>query len=245
VYIGRDETDQPVTARASDRAYELLRDEILEWKLEPGTVLGEVEYAARLGISRTPLREAFGRLTADGLLSAEFGRGLVVTAVSTEDVAELFELRQALEQQAARLAAARRDPSDFAPLLERFGTAQDLVATDDPARREYYELVRDFDRAIDGAVHSGYLAAALAALRIHLARLRRLSQDNPARLIEAAAEHRLIVEAILAGDGDLAAHATHIHLHRSLSAILGNSLSNGPTPTERTTDGRHPARQNA
>ena len=76
--------------RASDRAYAALRDEILEWRLQPGTVLAEVEQAARLGISRTPLREALARLSADGLVEALPGRGLVVTAASFDSVAELF-----------------------------------------------------------------------------------------------------------------------------------------------------------
>ena len=209
-----------MASRASDRAYELLRDEILEWQLEPGAALGEVETATRLGISRTPLREALGRLQADGLVRADSGRGLVVTAVSTENVAELFELRQALEQQAARLAARRRDPAVFARLLDGFREAPELLRSDDPGRHSYYELVREFDRAVDEAVRSSYLVAALANLRIHLARVRRLSQDNPGRLLEAAGEHRMIVEAIRDGDAELAAHATHVHLAKSLGAIL-------------------------
>ncbi|RFA10188.1 GntR family transcriptional regulator [Subtercola boreus] len=225
-----------MASRASDRAYDLLRDEILEWQLEPGTTLGEVETAARLGISRTPLREALGRLQADGLL-AESGRGLVVTTVSTDNVAELFELRQALEQQAARLAAARRDPAVFADLLSRFRSAPALLAAEDPGRHDYYELVREFDASVDEAVRSSYLVSALANLRIHLARVRRLSQDNPERLLEAAGEHRMIVEAIHDGDADLAAHATHLHLHNSLRAILSTTH----TPATHTPETHAPA----
>ena len=96
-----------VSERASDRAYEALRSEILDGVLLPGTVLGEVEQSARLGVSRTPLREALSRLTADALVEPS-GRGLVVTELSTDSIRELYELRQALEEQAARLAAARR-----------------------------------------------------------------------------------------------------------------------------------------
>lgn len=217
-----------MASRASDRAYELLRDEILEWQLQPGTTLGEVETAARLGISRTPLREALGRLQADGLL-AESGRGLVVTAVSTENVTELFELRQALEQQAARLAAGRRDPAVFDELLARFREAPALLRSADPGRHDYYELVREFDRAVDAAVRSSYLVSALANLRIHLARVRRLSKDNPERLLEAAGEHRMIVQAIRDGDADLAAHATHVHLHTSLQQILAAEATRAET----------------
>src|SRR5699024_10836599 len=93
--------------RASDRAYTTLSEEIVEGTLEPGTVLGEVEQSARLGISRTPLREALSRLTANGLAAPSRGRGLVVTAVSLDEAPHLFDLRIALETLAARRAAER------------------------------------------------------------------------------------------------------------------------------------------
>ena len=73
-----------------------LREDIIEWRLPPGTVLGEVEQAERLGVSRTPLREALGRLTAEGLTRTAGGRGVVVTDISLEHIDELFELRETL-----------------------------------------------------------------------------------------------------------------------------------------------------
>lgn len=201
--------------KASDRAYEILRGEIIEWQLPPGTVLGEVEQAARLGVSRTPLREALGRLTADRLVEPQAGRGLVVTAVSLDDISELFEARQALEMRAAALAARRRDPAVFEELQRQFRRGPELLVN----RQSYYQLVARFDAALDEAAASPYLIAALAGLRTHLVRIRRLAQDDPGRLLAAAAEHLLIVDAIIAGDPELAAHATHIHLHRSLQSI--------------------------
>src|ERR1700761_4347382 len=99
--------------RASDRAYLTLRGEILDADLRAGTVLAEVEQSQRLGVSRTPLREALGRLAPEGPFSPHSGRGVVVTEVSADNVVELFELREALEVQAARLAARRRDVVRF------------------------------------------------------------------------------------------------------------------------------------
>lgn len=202
--------------RASDRAYRVLREEIVEWQLAPGTVLGEVEQAARLGVSRTPLREALSRLAADGLVESQAARGLVVTAVSLDNITELFEARQALEVQAASLAAARRDSTVFEALQEEFRNTQRLLADN----HGYYDLVSRFDEALDDAARSPYLIAALRGVRTHLVRIRRLAQDNPERLAAAATEHLLIVDAIVAGDAELAAHATHIHLYRSLQNIL-------------------------
>lgn len=214
----RQTPEAPSGARASDRAYQTLRSEIVRWQLQPGTVLAEVEQSARLGVSRTPVREALSRLAADGLV-APAGRGMVVTDVSLDSVAGLFELRQALETHAARLAAMRRDREVFDDLLRRFQAVPELLEADD-ARQAYYELVADLDRAVDEAVANPYLVSALASARLHLARVRRLAAASPQRLLDAAAEHALIVEAIGDGDPDLAAHATHVHLHRALTDSL-------------------------
>ena len=208
-----------VTQRASDRAYLTLRDEIVEWELRPGSVLGEVEQSTRLGVSRTPLREALARLVADGLVSSQSGRGLVVTNLSLASIREIFEVRQALEEQAARLAARRGDTAVFDQLEREFAAVNELLEHDDPARHAYYGLVARLDDAVDNAVDNSYLTAALATLRTHLVRVRRLAVDDPARLSAAAAEHLLIVQAIAARDPELAAHATQVHLHQALRNI--------------------------
>ncbi|MEO6504645.1 MAG: GntR family transcriptional regulator [Terrimesophilobacter sp.] len=220
--------------RASDRAYNTLRDEIVEWELPPGTVLAEVEQSQRLGVSRTPLRAALARLTADGLVAPQAGRGLVVTDVSLENIRELFEVRRALEEQAARLAAQRGQTEIFETLEHELLAASDLLEGDDPGRRAYYDLVRRFDEAVDDAVGNPYLVSALRGLRTHLARIRRHAKDDPARLRGAAAEHLTIVQAIIAHDAELAAHATHVHLHRALRNALATSTSTSTSDADRT-----------
>ena len=205
--------------RASDRAYAVLRDDIVEWRLRPGTVLAEVEQSERLGVSRTPLREALGRLTAEGLTTAAGGRGVVVTAISLEDIDELFELRETLEGKAAALAAERGDPEEFRQLHRELLAAPDLLSGDDPARHGYYGLVARFDAAIEAAVSNAYMAQAMGSLRVHLVRIRRLAVDDPARLTSAASEHAAIAEAIADRNPRLAEAATTVHLHRSLSHV--------------------------
>lgn len=209
------------TQRASDRAYQTLRDEIVRWELRPGSVLGEVEQSTRLGVSRTPLREALARLTADGLVAPQTGRGLVVTDLSLASIRAIFEVRQALEEQAARLAARRGDTAVFRQLEREFSAVNELLEYDDPSRHAYYALVGRLDDAIDDAVDNAYLTAALAILRTHLVRIRRLSVDDPARLTAAAREHLLIVQAIAARDSELAVHATQVHLYQALRSIQG------------------------
>ena len=131
--------------RASDKAYAALRDDIIEWRLLPGTVLAEVEQSARLGVSRTPLREALSRLTAEGLTTTAGSRGVVVTDISLEDIDELFELRETLEGKAAALAAERGDAATFEQLRLELLQAPELINGSDPTRHAYYELVGRLD----------------------------------------------------------------------------------------------------
>ncbi|MGO4806776.1 GntR family transcriptional regulator [Arthrobacter sp. 2MCAF15] len=204
--------------RASDKAYEALREDIIEWRLLPGTVLAEVEQSERLGISRTPLREALSRLTAEGLTTTG-GRGVVVTDISLDDIDELFELRETLEGKAAALAAERGDPAVFDALRRELLRAPELIGGQDPALHDYYGLVGRLDTAIDAAISNAYLAQAMRSLRVHLVRVRRLAADDADRLTAAAAEHAAIAEAIAAGNPRLAEAATTLHLHRSLSHV--------------------------
>jgi DNA-binding GntR family transcriptional regulator len=208
-----------VTMRASDKAYATLRDDIIEWRLAPGTVLAEVEQSERLGVSRTPVREALSRLSAEGLTTAAGGRGVVVTDISLEDIDEMFELRETLEGKAAALAAERGERSVFAGLHAELLRAPEMISDSDPARHEYYALVGRLDEAIDAAISNSYLAQAMRSLRVHLVRVRRLAADDAPRLHAAAVEHAAIAEAIAAGNARLAEAATTLHLHRSLAHV--------------------------
>lgn len=240
--------------RASDRAHEALRREIVEGLLPPGTVLGEVEQAARLGVSRTPLREALARLVSEGLADQTRGRGTVVSAVSPADVEQLFEVRIPLDVQAARLAARRAEPTVFAELAARFRVAErqgpdpvdasaadgedvdaaasDAAASDGAASdaEEYYALVAEMDAAVDDAVGNPRLVAVMQPLRTHLARIRRLSHDDPQRLRRSADEHAAVCRAVAAGDEELAAATMLVHLRASLAHIQHALRRQADTP---------------
>lgn len=224
------ETVASAPERASDRAYRVLRGEIVDGVLAPGTVLLEVEQAARLGVSRTPLRSAVARLVADGLVAGRSGRGFSVTEMSMESITDLYELREALEERAAALAARCGDRSAFRMLRAGFVAAPQLLEAGESGIQEYYALIDRFDAAVDGAVGNPFLVGALSAARTHLARIRRVARGNPVRLRAAAAEHLLILDAIVDGDAALAAHATHVHLHLSLASVLATLDQAQTTP---------------
>ena len=217
--------------KASERAYASLRDDILNWRLLPGAPLAEIEVAERLGVSRTPVREALSRLAADGLVESR-GRVDIVADLGADHLSELFELREALDTQAARLAARRRDPEVFQPLRDDFARISRQSSFTEGEREAFYATVDRFDEAIMRATGNTYLQTALRALRVHLVRARRLSRENPERMARAAAEHLIIADAILAQNETLAVQATAVHLHSSLVNVMETLRpARSPEPT--------------
>ena len=158
----------------------------------------------------------------------------MVSDVSAATITDLFELREALETQAVRLVARRRDPEVFAQLADRFSDAPRLLA--ESGIDSYYELIAEFDAALDAALGNPVYRGALDGVRLHLARARRIATDNPARLVRSAEEHRLICSAIRDGDAALAASATTVHLQASLTTIL--ATLDARTPADAGTTGQ-------
>lgn len=217
--------------RASERAYLTLLDEIQSGVLPAGAVLAEATQAERLGVSRTPLREALRRLAADGLAVQQSPRVTVVAGLDADDIRALFEIRRALEETAARLAAQRGDAAAFHALADEFSHVE---LAGDEGRDAYYALIARLDAQVDASHGNEYLTSALRTVRTHLVRVRRMARDKPERLAASAAEHLIIARALAARDPELAAHATHVHLHNALESILG-SLQDHSTLPEGTT----------
>ncbi|GGH59647.1 GntR family transcriptional regulator [Rothia aerolata] len=205
--------------RASDKAYETLKADIMAAHLTPGSVLAEVEQAQRLGVSRTPVREAISRLVSEGLVEPNPGRGAMVSPVSLENVYRLFELRVSLDCTAAQLAAQRGDPLVFEALAQRFQAAVKELEAEKQNLQLYYALVQELDQRIDEAADNRYLLQAQQNIRSQLTRIRTLSKTNPARLIQAAREHQQICQAIASGEPEIAVAATKVHLYNALVAI--------------------------
>ncbi|MEI6160658.1 MAG: GntR family transcriptional regulator [Roseococcus sp.] len=151
-------------ASAVDVAYEALRGMLLLYELRPGERLNEVHLAERLGLSRTPLREALNRLAAERLLVARGGQGFFVRDLDLREAMDLYELREALEATAFRLACERAAPSAVAALGRSWR-----------ARRR--QLAREQDRAAMVAEDVRF-HEALCALAANAELLRTLSEVN-------------------------------------------------------------------
>ncbi|MGP4042846.1 GntR family transcriptional regulator [Streptomyces sp. 2A115] len=224
-------TVEPLGA-VRERVLASLRQEIIAGRLRPGDRLVERELADRFGVSRVPVREAIRALVAEGFVHFETPRRTVVRRLTPTDVAELFELREALEVYAAGLAAARATPQDLAEVEELLDRA--AIAT----RAGDAEAITD----INSRLHDRIVAMAgnsllIAALEPVAGRLRWMTRRNeewPQLLVE----HRELYEAIASGDPARArAHAlTHVqtnyrstvrHLFGEAGGVSSHGSSNG------------------
>src|SRR2546430_2821677 len=119
-------------ASLADRAYHAIREMIVSLELPPGAVIDERGLTERLGIGRTPTREALRRLAQERLVEVYPRRGMFVTSVEIRDLASLAELRSLLESQVARLAAERATAEDRRGIDTHFDELGDSTAPDPP-----------------------------------------------------------------------------------------------------------------
>lgn len=217
----------------SDRAYYAIRELIVTLELAPGAVVSERELMERLGVGRTPVREALRDLAREQLVEVFPRRGIFVSGVDVGDIAGLSEVRLVLESRAARLAAERRNDADRAEterLLDELshGLATDADgATGDPAggsdERRLIDLDQRIHRHVYRCTHNPFLAATLEEYYVLTLRIWFLALDRVERLDDAIREHHELLEAIRDGDGDRAETVMRAHIagfERAMRAVL-------------------------
>jgi len=198
--------------RASDRAYSTLRDEILEWRLAPGTVLAEVEQAARLGVSRTPVREALTRLATDGFL-VESRRGYMRKPLDIQETVDLYEARSALELECLRLAVQRADASQVQALSDYL--SHSMATPADAPVEQLVDLDEGFHLAIARMAGNGELVRMLDSLNQRIRFIRWIAMADVGRP-STQQQHLEIAQALRDRDADRGRQllATHIGLRR-------------------------------
>ncbi len=199
-------------------AYRQLKTEIVDGRMRPGEPLAEVDLSERIGVSRTPIREALQRLAIEGLVTWVPGRGAFVSAVSVPEIVELFQIREALETHAARLAARSPRHATLAVFLERLETARQALAAGDV--QKYNELTSALDDAVIDLAGNKRIATALTEIWTQVLRVRRIAYRNMTRIVDSVDEHARIVKAVSAGDEDAAAAAASQHIRRSLQNVI-------------------------
>lgn len=211
----------------TETAYQALRTRVLSGELRPSAEFSESELAEQLLMSKTPVREALGRLVAEGLIEAFPRRGYRVTPVTVKDINDLFAIRAMTEGTAASMAAMNLTPSD----LDRLEMLAD--ARYDPSQGEsvqsFVKANRDFHMAIAEGANNPRLLAMVAAYLDECTRLfylGALSRDvNP----ETSDDHRRIVDVLRLRDPEQARAAMVEHSAHTQEGILKALISSDTT----------------
>ncbi|GAA1570570.1 HTH-type transcriptional repressor RspR [Leucobacter aridicollis] len=196
-------------APQSHELVSILRDRILHGDLAPGQRLVERTLASELGVSRIPVRDALNILRGEGFVSALPNRGMTVTALSPQDVEELFEVRESLEVLAVRRATERATPDEIDRL------EQSIAASEAAWERSDTDAVgrcnQEFHDLLWKMAHNSLLSSLMEPLEGRMHWLLR-QNDDPRRL---QAEHVAILAAIRSGDAELAARSALDHVQTS------------------------------
>lgn len=201
-----------------DSAYRTLRDAIVRGELAPGAQIPEEGLAERLGVSRTPLREAVNKLQAEGLVRRAANRRLFVTPVSIEEARDVYSVRIALEDLALTEAAAGMTTE----LMEELLQSLDRMDKAEKSRQEdVAEGGRSFHDILYHASANSINADILQRLQVKVDRYRYIGTGGGRlRQRQAVDEHRAIYEALRRGDVEAARRALREHLEHARDEAL-------------------------
>ncbi len=210
----------PIARQAlPEAAAERLRGLIVEGVLAPGARLNERELCEQLGLSRTPLREAFRMLASEGLLVQLPNRGAQVVALSADDVRHAFDLMGALEALSGELACARVTAKDIDDLEALQGELEAAHAHGDLP--EYYRVNRAIHDRLNAIAGNPVLTQTYKALNARLHALRFRSNVNQVKWSRAVIEHREMLQALAGRDAVRLRDVIVGHLRAKRDAVLG------------------------
>jgi DNA-binding GntR family transcriptional regulator len=223
-------TGAVVNRTLREQVLDHLREEILSNKLEPGTELHEVALAQSLGISRGPLREALGRLAAEGLVTITPRRGAVVTKLTRQEFVDAYQVREALESLAVRLAVPRLTDEDIATLRRLADAMVHHAAAGD--EQAFFAANREFHSVFVTASGNQKLRQMHDQLINQMARLLKTSRQLRGTLERSNAEHQAIIEAVEARDAERAARLLEEHIEvpqRELDSMADEGFTSEPS----------------
>lgn len=199
-----------------EQVYRHITEAIQTGELKPGMRLREVELAQWLGMSRTPVREALGRLANEGLIANDLQRGMIIAELDHQMVTELYAMREVLEGTAAGLAARYASQAEIA-ILRQIIKQDRQTGIDIAALTSNNKL---FHQALYRSAHNRYLLKTLSTLRDSMALLGQTTLAIPGRAHSAIAEHVELVSAIEAHDCQAAESAARRHIRAAYEARM-------------------------
>jgi DNA-binding GntR family transcriptional regulator len=210
------ETLPEESATLADRVFEELRQAIVEGEIPAGSKISEPEMAGRYGISRGPLREAMRRLESANLVERRPNVGARVITLTSEELLEIYLIREALEGMAARLAAERMSEPAVQDLKDLLARHRQEVAREQGQAYFQKEGDMDFHYRIVQGTGNRRLTGILCNDLYHLARMYRCQFGMGSdRALDALKEHELVVEAIADRDGEMAELLMRRHIRAS------------------------------
>ena len=215
------DTSAAASGSAAARVYAYVKERLLDGTFPGGALLSENELSQQLGLSRTPVRQAFVQLEAEGLLELYPKRGALVVPVAASEIEDVFEARLLVEEHCARRAAnaGARLVADLEPLIAE---QEQAVAQGAPGMAAFARADRHFHRAIVHAAGNAILTRLYDALRDRQQRIATVSlARNPGDAERFVTEHRGIVEALGRGDAADAAHLVSAHLRAARDVARG------------------------
>ncbi len=212
--------DEPRSPSLGEYVYQELLKAIREGKYHPGERIRESLVTRELQVSRTPVREALRRLQSEGKLNFEPQRGVVVAELDSQEVSELYALRQHLEGVAARFAAQHASDSEVAAM--EYILEESLKAQDNP--REHNQLNWELHHAIYRSAHNRFLLKAVDAISDSMALLRGVKYIPKGRPRILYEEHQLIIGAIKKRDPDAADRAAQEHIKSAFRTHLESAF---------------------
>lgn len=202
----------------ADQVFEKLEHDILSGEYARGEVLTETRLSEKLGVSRTPIREALRRLEQEHIIEMR-SKGAVVIGISREDIDAIYEIRQRIEGMAARYAAQNVTDSALHELKEIVDLQEFYVEKGDA------DNIKNMDSAFHEKIYqlcgSTPLCDTLSSLHRKILKYRRASVANTSRAHHSLEEHRAIYDAIAAHDADRAEQLTIAHIHNARVHIVG------------------------
>ena len=210
--------------------YESLKKRIIDLDLEPGSPIIEAEYAEELGVSKTPIREALRHLERDGFVINVPSRGSMVTHITTQEIHNLFQIREIIESGAAKIAARSGDKSAFEAVRARNDQViREIDAIEEAAYADEWQAWDDIHHVIIKSLSNAALLDVYLGLldRIHRVRNYYGKRLTKQRYLDIVREHNTVADAIIAGDGPGAEAAMQGHLRKASQYLLGIGMPEG------------------
>ena len=204
------------------RVFSKIREDILSGKYKDHEELKEVAIGEELGVSRTPVREAFRQLELEGLIQIIPNRGAYVTGISAKDVQDIYMIRSRLEGLCARWATAHITPEQLDEMEENVYLAEFHAGKGH--MDQIAELDNRFHQILYEACNSKMLEHLLMDYHQYVQSVRQKTLSNIERSTASNKEHRAIMEAIKAGNADLAEKLAHEHMINAYDNMLKNGL---------------------